>query len=90
MLRIQATARFDRLLKIFVKRHPELRNVALGAMESLARNPHAQKNKTHTLHGALSGTYAASLTYSYRIVFELSDDAIIFLSIGSHDDVYRV
>jgi mRNA-degrading endonuclease YafQ of YafQ-DinJ toxin-antitoxin module len=47
--------------------------------------------KLHSLHGALKGIQAVSLTYDYRIVLTVmvTEKEIILLDIGSHDDVYR-
>ena len=43
---------------------------------------------THTLHGSLKGFYSARISQSYRLVFALEPDAVIFIDIGSHDEVY--
>ncbi len=40
---------------------------------------------THKLHGKLSGFYAFSVNYKYRIVFDiLNNDTIRFHEIGGH------
>ena len=55
-------------------------------MKRLAQNP--RDAKAHLLSGEMKGCYAASITLSYRIIFSLETDAIWFIAIGSHDDVY--
>jgi hypothetical protein len=37
----------------------------------------------------LSDYFAARLSRDYRIVFVLEPGRVIFLDIGTHDDVYR-
>ncbi|PIR83871.1 plasmid stabilization protein [Candidatus Kaiserbacteria bacterium CG10_big_fil_rev_8_21_14_0_10_51_14] len=87
-LRIKTTPRFDRRLASFLKAHPELVGKTEAAINSLARTPFDPRNKTHALSGPLKGLWAASISYHYRLVFLLSDDEIILVNIGSHDEVY--
>jgi mRNA-degrading endonuclease YafQ of YafQ-DinJ toxin-antitoxin module len=44
--------------------------------------------RTHTLHGAMKGSHAARISQAYRLVFALEPDTIVFIDIGSHDEVY--
>lgn len=47
---------------------------------------------THKLKGKLADSWAASVTYELRIVFDFveheQDRAILLLSVGTHDEVY--
>ena len=46
--------------------------------------------KTHRLHGKEKDAWAFSITQKYRIKFIfLSDTVVLFLDIGTHDEVYR-
>ena len=56
------------------------------AMERVASG--SRLAHTHTLHGSLKGFYSARISQSYRLVFALEPDAVIFIDIGSHDEVY--
>jgi mRNA-degrading endonuclease YafQ of YafQ-DinJ toxin-antitoxin module len=41
------------------------------------------------LSGNLDGCFALSITYEYRLVFKfVSEDRVLLLDIGTHDDVY--
>ena len=54
----------------------------------LAKNPKDARLKVHKLTGKLAGLFAASIIHEYRVVFYLENDKIIFLAIGTHDEVY--
>lgn len=86
--RFTRTSQFERSLKFFLKKHPDLRDIILDKLTLLLKNPKDPKLKTHELKGNLKGILAASITYDYRVVFYLEDDLIYLLNIGSHDEVY--
>jgi len=48
--------------------------------------------KTHKLKGKLEGRWACSVAYDLRIVFKIvsfeKNEAILLLTIGTHDEVY--
>lgn len=88
MLQIQTTSRFDRRLVAFVKAHPDLHDKIEDLIDSLSKNPFNHKSKTHPLTGKLKGLHAASINWHYRLVFEISLEAITLINIGSHDEVY--
>ncbi len=88
MRRIETTSHFDRALRLFIKKHPELRATIGRAIDHLAQAPFDLRYKTHPLSGRLRELHAADVTHGYRIVFLLQSDEIIFTNIGSHDDVY--
>lgn len=82
------TSQFERSLKPFLKKHPDLRDTVLDKLTLLLKNPKDPKLKTHELKGNLKGILAASITYEYRVVFYIENDLIYLLNIGSHDEVY--
>jgi addiction module RelE/StbE family toxin len=43
----------------------------------------------HALHGKLAGKRAFSVAGDMRVIYVELDDVIVFLDIGSHDQVYR-
>lgn len=89
MRQLLTTPRFDRRLKLFLKRHPELTAVVHRVMTILVGDHYPVNLKLHKLGGILGGCLGASISYEYRIVFVLRADAICFIDIGTHDDVYR-
>ena len=50
---------------------------------------YASSLRTHRLKGALAECFAARLSREYRIVFIFDAVRVVFLDIGTHDDVYR-
>lgn len=82
--------RFTRAAKQFSKRHPELNSRLTRILRDLERDPFQPHLRLHPLHGNLNGLHAVSLTHSYRITLTLkiTEQDIILLDIGSHDDVY--
>jgi addiction module RelE/StbE family toxin len=70
------------------KKNPHLKKPYTELLDKLSDNPFEPTLHTHPLKGKLKGKYACSLTYSLRIVFELTDDSITLIDIGSHDEVY--
>jgi mRNA-degrading endonuclease YafQ of YafQ-DinJ toxin-antitoxin module len=89
MRRVFFTARFEKKLKVFQSRHPELSSAIEASVVAIAKNPRAVQLHTHSLNGVLSEYFAARVSRDYRIVFALEPGRVIFLDIGTHDDVYR-
>ncbi len=86
MREIVTTSRFERRLVRFVRQHPDFKIVIRATMHRIASgNP---TTRIHTLHGQMKGAYAARISKQYRLVFALESDAVIFIDIGSHDEVY--
>lgn len=72
----------------FLGKHPELRPRFARILTLLARNPFTPTLELHRLQYT-SGLYAASLTYSYRVLVRLEGRTSIFVSIGTHEALYR-
>jgi mRNA-degrading endonuclease YafQ of YafQ-DinJ toxin-antitoxin module len=52
-------------------------------------NPHHSSLKTHQLTGDLKNLWSFSVDYDCRIIFYFeSKTKIVFIDIGTHDDVY--
>lgn len=85
------TATFERVAWKFLRRHPELAGLFEDVLRQLETDPHAPKLRLHRLKGSHRDKHTVSLTYSYRIVLilRLTDDEIVLLDVGSHDEVYR-
>ena len=84
MREVVTTPRFDKRLVSFAKRHPEFKELVRKLMSDIALG----ESKTHVLHGVMRGSRAARISQQYRLVFVLESDAVIFIDIGSHDEVY--
>lgn len=74
----------------FLKKHPELTNQYRKTLELLELDPSHVSLRLHKLDGRLKGLSAVSINLSYRIVlsFELHENQIILINVGSHDEVY--
>ncbi len=91
MFTITTPEQFLRQARKFFKKHPDLKPRFAKLLADLQRDPFQPQLKLHPLTGKLSGCYAVSPTYSYRITLTLfiSEQEIVLLDIGSHDEVYR-
>lgn len=85
---------FVKAFKRVVKKHPHLRDDIEDTLGLLAENPFAPALATHKLQGQLSDSWACSVGYDMRIIFDFvknedqTEDDIFLLEIGTHDEVY--
>jgi mRNA interferase YafQ len=83
---------FERALNRRAGKNPAVGRSIQAALEKLQNDAFDPRLKTHKLKGELAGRWAASAGYDLRIIFRFvqheSREAILLLSIGSHDDVY--
>jgi len=85
---------FKRAFKAVVRRRPELRQQIEERLRLLAIAPFDPMLKTHKLKGELSGSWAFSVEYDCRIIFnflqnaESGEEEILLIDIGTHDEVY--
>lgn len=81
---------YNRRAAKFLKRHPDLLGQYRKTLELLELNPHHPSLRLHPLKGRLAGLHSVSINISYRISLELiiSEQEIILVNIGSHDEVY--
>lgn len=77
--------------KKFAKRHPELRDIYQKTLQLLEQNPFHPSLRLHPLTGDLNELHSISINLSYRITIDLliNDETIIFINVGSHDEIYR-
>ena len=88
MTKIRSTTQYDKSAKKFLKRHPELCARYLKTLQLLEMNPGHPSLRLHKLQGL--ELYSVSINLSYRITLEfyVSDDFIVLVNIGSHDEAY--
>jgi len=85
---------FVRAFKRTIKRHPTLIKDIENTLRLLAKDPFVPQLGTHKLKGKLSGSWACSVGYDWRIIFDFvkrekqKEDDILLLEIGTHDEVY--
>ena len=64
---LATTAFFDRRVRKFLTKHPDLRPRFADTLAQLAADPFEPSLRLHPLTEKLHGMQAVSLTYSYRI-----------------------
>jgi len=91
MFTIVATQHFLRRSRKFLKKHPKLKERFAQIIDDLTQDPFAPHLAYHHLGGKFKGVQSISITDSYRItlIIVISDQEIILLDVGSHDEVYR-
>ena len=86
------SAGFVRAARRFVKRQPHMLNEIRDTLLLMERDAFDPKLRTHKLKGDLAGTWSCNAGYDLRIVFEFVEQegsqAILLLSVGTHDEVY--
>ncbi|TVR72253.1 MAG: type II toxin-antitoxin system mRNA interferase toxin, RelE/StbE family [Sphaerobacteraceae bacterium] len=83
--------RFERQLKRFYRRNPQLRQRVRETFRSLELDPFQPRLRLHALRGNFEGFHAVRIDYSNRIILTLRIEtkSIRLIDIGSHDEVYR-
>lgn len=85
---------FKRAYRRWSRKNPSLQERIFEVLDLLAADAFAPVLKTHKLRGQLQGLWACSVEYDCRIVFafepdpESSEDMIVLIDIGTHDEVY--
>ena len=58
-------------------------------LELFVKNPYDPQLRTHKLTGELNNLWSFSVEYDCRVIFRfLEKDNILFVDIGTHDEVY--
>lgn len=83
---------FTRASKRLLKKAPNLTDSVGKALKLLQGDIFHPTLKTHKLKGKLEGRWACSVAYDLRIVFRVvqseNAEALLLLTIGTHDEVY--
>ena len=85
---------FIRAFKRIIKRQPDLRGDIENTLRLLVKDPFAPQLETHKLKGKLSGSWACSVGYDLRIIFNFArskrqeEEDIFLIEIGTHEEVY--
>lgn len=83
---------FVRAARRLNRRDPDSANDLRIVLELLAENALDPRLKSHKLKGQFAGSWACSVGYDLRIVFQFvkhgGKDAILLEAVGTHDEVY--
>ena len=89
MIKIYWDEGFTRNFKKFSKYHKDFKEKFFNRISLFEENPFHPILKTHKLSGRLSGSYAFSVDFKIRIIFDYADkESVILIDVGFHDDVY--
>ena len=85
---------FRRAFKKLIRNDRDLQARVFDTLGRLVEDPFEPRLKTHRLKGNLEGLWACWVEYDCRIIFlferdpNATEDAIVLVDIGSHDEVY--
>jgi addiction module RelE/StbE family toxin len=83
---------FLRAARRLIKKHPQIADDLRATLELLEEDAFDPRLKTHKLKGDLDGSWACSVGYDLRIIFEFVQheeaEAILLQTMGTHDEVY--
>jgi addiction module RelE/StbE family toxin len=83
---------FVRRAKAIIKKAPQRSPEIEAVLELLTADCFHPRLKTHKLKGDLEGCWACSAGYDLRLVFKFVElegaEAILLLTIGTHEEVY--
>lgn len=80
---------FDRAYRKRISNNPILRRKFKRSILLFEEDPFHPSLQTHKLSGKLKGLHAFTIDYDCRVVFQfLSQDKVLLIDIGSHDEVY--
>jgi len=80
---------FKRIYKKKVKNNDKLRKKFCNSIELFSKSHFSPPLRTHKLTGKLEGLWAFSVDYDCRVIFKfLSQEEILLVDIGGHDEVY--
>lgn len=85
---------FKRSFKRSVRHKPDILPKVEQALKLLVEDPFHPLLHTHKLKGNLAGSWACTVDFEYRIVFEFvldpenREETILLETLGTHDEVY--
>jgi mRNA-degrading endonuclease YafQ of YafQ-DinJ toxin-antitoxin module len=87
---LEYSKNFVKKIAKFIKKHPDLKSKVYKTFELLEENPFHPSLRLHRLKGILKEYHSVSIDMKYRVLIDLivTDEKIILLDIGTHDEVY--
>ncbi|AMG28881.1 plasmid stabilization protein [Grimontia hollisae] len=90
MNQIVTTPAFERRLKKFLKKHPDMQAPLKKVLKMIQLNQLGHPSlRLHKIEG--KNCHSVSLNMSYRLMVEIrikQDGTVLLIDIGNHDDVY--
>jgi addiction module RelE/StbE family toxin len=89
MIMINQSIHFNRSLKKWARKKPEIIPAIVEKILLFSIDKNTPSLALHKLSGTLKEHWAFSIEYNLRIIFRYTNDGnILFVDIGSHDEVY--
>ena len=89
MKQVKRDRTFEKHFKQRIASHPKLVKQFEGRLGLFMAGQFSHPLCDHALSGKLAGKRAFSVAGDIRVIYAELDDAIVFLDIGSHSQVYR-
>lgn len=88
-MKIKFTSNFVDKLRKIDKKDRRLAKKINERIKVFALNPNHHSLGLHKLTGELSECWGVTVEYNFRLVFYYSSGCVIFINLGTHDQVYR-
>jgi len=84
------TDSYNKRASKFLKKHADLISQYEKSLKILENDPYHPSLRLHQLKGRLRELHSISINISYRITLEfyLTDQEIVLVNVGHHDDIY--
>ncbi len=89
MKRIEFAKSFEKSYAKRIAKSPKLQKAYDQSYKLFAAGKRRYPIDNHALTGTMAGKRAFSVANDARVIYRETDDAIIFIDIGSHNQVYR-
>ena len=87
-MEIELSPKFSKSYKKLVVRRPDVAISVLQKVLLFSQDPNSRSLAMHKLKGSLKDVWSFSIESDLRIIVDRKDDKVIFVDIGSHDEVY--
>ena len=88
-MKITYSKSFKKSFKKKIENNPELEKKFWNKIELFLKEPYHSNLKTHKLTGKLKDLWSFRIDYDIRVIFYFNNDNnAVFISMGSHDEVY--
>jgi len=90
MFKILFTSSYEERVKKFLKKHPEVEKQYTKTLQLLELNPLHPSLRLHQFKTSSFEGYSISINLTYRISLEflISEQEILLVNIGDHQDIY--
>jgi len=90
MYKLVFTYSYEQKVKKFIKKHPDIIKQYSKTLELLELNPFHPSLRLHQFKTASFEGYSVSINLSYRVAIEflVTEEEILLVNIGDHQDIY--